>query len=258
MISALGSIAASLARHCASASGCRGTSCRSRSGRPRSRRSARRGRREAAHRRGRAPPRGLHRAQRREGDMPHGDRRAEVRREPRGQQPTWQQCRLRPVGERPGPIARAHAPTVAPRCPRRQSDDAAGLLRPAASFCDPCGPIPRPLFVGDVDHRQPADALLGGRVGAVGDKGRAARRVGVERARRILVEAAREDVLAGGPDVLDDLVRERTALAEPRLGVVADLLLIEEDDVLRHAHSDRDGCPGPVRRLARDRKAMGG
>src|SRR5688572_19883454 len=123
--------------------------------------------------------------------------------------------------------------------------EATNLLRPAACLRHPARPRLGGLVVGHVHHGEPAQELLGLRVGSVGDHDGATGGVGaVDRA--FLLQAAGEHVDAGSLHLLHDRHGERSAPAEPLPGVVAHPLLVEVHEVLGHDCSFCSGGPrGP-------------
>src|SRR5262249_31828475 len=124
--------------------------------------------------------------------------------------------------------------------------EAAYLVGPAAGLRDLSSPHLGGLVIGHVHHGESAQELLGLDVGAVGDQHGATGRVGAVDRAVLLFGPAGEHVPPGSLHLVNDRHGARPAPAEPLLGVVADPLLVEVEEVLGHDCSFCSGGPsGP-------------
>ena len=124
--------------------------------------------------------------------------------------------------------------------------EAGVLLGPAAGLGDLASPHLRGVVVGDLDHRQPAQVLLGLDERAISDDHGATGGIGAECVIDVLLQPTGKDIDARVLHLLDDLHGFGSPLPEPVLAVVADPLLVEVDEVLRH---DASCSRGPDARL---------
>src|SRR6476469_580423 len=119
-------------------------------------------------------------------------------------------------------------------------------MGPAACLRDLARPHRGGLVICHVHHGEPAQKLLGLDVWSVGDHQGATGGVGAVDRAVLLLQPPGKDVHARSLHLDRDRLGERSAPAEPLLGVVADPLLVEVEEVLGHDCSfGYDGPSGP-------------